>query len=196
MLIRYLYCTDPETNAYFKGLVSENQEEQAMPEQEILPFRRLSPEEVKPFENAVPLYNLEVAAGEFSSPQQVDDYEWVELPESFRPQAGHFVVRVVGDSMNKRIPNGAWCLFKANPGGSRNNKVILVEHRNIQDQDTGATYTVKLYTSEKQTAGDEWRHSKIILKPDTCMDGYRNFEFDTDIEGELHVIGEFVAVLG
>jgi DUF2075 family protein/DNA replication protein DnaC len=193
----YLYCTDPETNAYFKSLVLEKQEERVVIEQQrTLPFRRLSPEEVKPYENAVPLYDLEVAAGEFGNPQQVDECEWVELPDSFRPQKGHFVTRVVGESMNKRIPNGAWCLFKANPGGSRNNKVVLVQNRDIQDQDTGATYTVKLYSSEKNAAGDEWRHSKIVLKPDSYMDGYRNLEFDADYEGELHVIGEFVAVIG
>ena len=107
-----------------------------------------------------------------------------------------FLTRVVWESMNKRIPNGAWCLFKANPGGSRNAKVVLVQHRDIQDQDTGSTYTVKLYGSEKNAVGDEWRHSKIILKPDSYMDGYRNLEFDADFEGELHVIGEFVAVIG
>ena len=193
----YLYCTDPETNAYFKALVSEKQEkEQIIVERDALPFRRLSPEKVKPYENAVPLFDLEVAAGGFSNPQQVDEYEWVELPDSFRLQQGHFVTRVVGESMNKRIPNGAWCLFKANPGGSRNNKVVLVQHRDIQDQDTGATYTVKIYSSEKNAAGDEWRHHKIILKPDSYMDRYRNLEFDANFEGELHVIGEFVAVIG
>ena len=75
----------------------------------------LEVEDVIPYENSVPIYNLDIAAGQFSDEQQVEDYDWVELPDSFRPQKGHFVARVVGDSMNKRIPNGAWCLFKANP---------------------------------------------------------------------------------
>ena len=193
----YLYCTDSETNTYFKALTSEKQEEQrTAQEQQTLPFRKLLPEEVKPYENAVPLYDLEVAAGEFSNPQQVEECEWVELPDSFRPQNGHFVTRVVGESMNKRIPNGAWCLFKANPGGSRNNKIVLVQHRDIQDQDTGGTYTVKLYSSEKNSDGDDWRHTKIILKPDSYIYGYRNLVFDVESEGELHVVGEFVAVIG
>ncbi len=193
----YIYCTDPETNAYFKGLVSEiQQEEQLLQEEQILPFRKMSPEEVRPYENAVPLYDLEVAAGEFSEPQQVDECEWVELPDSFRLQKGHFVARVVGESMNKRIPNGSWCLFKANPGGSRNSKVVLVQHRDIQDQDTGAAYTVKLYSSEKTASGDEWQHAKIVLKPDSYTEGYRNLEFDEDLQQELRVIGEFVAVIG
>ena len=193
----YLYCTDPETNAYFKALASERlEEEQAVAEQQTFPFRRLSAEEVKPYENAVPLFNLQVAAGEFSNRQQVDECEWVELPDSFRPQQGHFVARVVGESMNKRIPNGSWCLFKANPGGSRNNKIVLVQHRDILDEETGGTYTVKLYGSEKKSDGDDWRHTKIVLKPDSHMSGYRNLIFDVETEDELHVIGEFVAVIG
>ncbi len=38
-----------------------------------------------------------------------------------------------------------------------------VQHQGIQDQDTGATFTVKLYSSEKVSDGDEWRHSRIVL---------------------------------
>ncbi len=98
--------------------------------------------------------------------------------------------------MNKRIPNGAWCLFKANPGGSRNNKVVIVQHRDIQDQDTGASYTVKLYSSEKVRDGDEWQHSRIVLRPDSNREGYDDLVFDDESAGELNVIGEFVAVIG
>ena len=39
----------------------------------ILPFRRLQPKEVKPFENCVPLYALKAAAGKFSDEQQNPD---------------------------------------------------------------------------------------------------------------------------
>ena len=81
--------------------------------------------------------------------QSVEEHDWVELPDSFRPQPGHFVTRVVGESMNRRIPNGSWCLFKANPGGTRQGKVVIVEHRDIQDPETGTSCTVKVYSSEK-----------------------------------------------
>jgi len=103
----------------------------------------------------VPIYQLEIAAGNFSEHQQVEDSDWVELPDSFRPQPGHFVARVVGESMNKRIPNGAWCLFKQDQGGSRNNKIVVVLHLDIQDVDTGASYAVKRYSSEKVQEVDE-----------------------------------------
>ena len=102
----------------------------------------------------------------------------------------------MGESMNRRIPDGAWCLFKAKPGGSRNNKVVIVQHRDIQDQDTGSSFTVKLYSSEKVSDGDGWRHSKIVLSPDSNLDGYGDLVFDDESAGELSVIGELVAVIG
>ncbi|VAW63806.1 ATP/GTP-binding protein [hydrothermal vent metagenome] len=144
----------------------------------------------------MPIYQLEIAAGNFSEHQQVEDSDWVELPDSFRPQPGHFVARVVGESMNKRIPNGAWCLFKQDQGGSRNNKIVVVQHRDIQDVDTGGSYTVKRYSSEKMQEGDEWLHSQIVLKPESYMDGYEDLVFENDEVGELRVVGEFVAVIG
>ena len=208
----YIYSTDPETNAYFSELAKSvayeqkkeapteavlvNQEEFQPVEYPGLKLKVLKHDEVKPFDNAVPIYNLKIAAGQFSGEQQVVEHDWVILPDSFRPQKGHFVTRVVGESMNKRIPNGAWCLFKENPGGSRNNKVVIVQHRDIQDQDTGTSCTVKLYYSEKITEGDEWRHSKIVLRPDSHIKGYEELTFDGDFIGELSVIGELIAVLG
>ena len=201
----YIYSTDPETNAYFaemaKAVVTEeSQEEQTEDSQSEqypgLTLKLIDIDEVKPFENSVPVYDLKIAAGQFGAEQQVDGFDWVELPDSFRPQKGHFITRVMGESMNRRIPNGSWCLFKANPGGSRNNTVVIVQHRDIQDQDTGSSLTVKVYRSEKISNGEEWQHSKIVLSPDSNVEGYENLEFGSESKGELSVIGEFVAVIG
>jgi DUF2075 family protein/phage repressor protein C with HTH and peptisase S24 domain len=208
----FVYSTDEETNAYFSKLSKSIVcgEEQGAQETETytegepslscaypgLQLRILKSEEIEPYKNSVPIFDLEIAAGEFSKEQAVADHDWVELPDSFRPQPGHFVSRVVGDSMNKRIPNGAWCLFKANPGGSRNNKVVVVQHQDIQDQDTGSSFTVKLYSSEKIQKNGSREHSRIILKPDSNLDGYEDLAFDSESSGALTVIGEFIAVIG
>ncbi len=99
--------------------------------------------------------------------------------------------------MNRRIPNGAWCLFKLDPVGTRQGKVVLVKHRDIQDPDTGAQYTVKVYESEKVTNDDgSWRHARIRLQPDTNAQGYEVMGFDGDAARELRVVAELVAVLG
>ncbi len=115
----------------------------------VRPFRVVPHPEVRPFENAVPVYDLKIAAGRFSGEQepgagvQGDEtahpelFEWAELPDYYRPRPGMFVAQVTGESMNRRIANGGWGLFQLNPQGSREGKVVLVQHREIQDGDLG-----------------------------------------------------------
>ncbi len=203
----YVYFVDEETRQFFanriisKPICDQISETAPAPEDKqeavILPFRRLQPEEVKPYENCVPLHDLKAAAGQFRDEQQVSDIDWVELPDIFRPRPGLFVIQVVGESMNRRIPNGAWCLFREDPGGTRQSKVVLVQHREISDTDTGGHYTVKVYESTKVALPDgTWRHASIILHPDTTSQGYEPIVLDESQSGELKVIGELVAVLG
>jgi uncharacterized protein len=223
----YIFCTDPETNAYFKEVIGTAQETGVDFEnvasilsnhdvqQEVassfpgLTLKIVNAKDVKPYQNSVPIYNLAIAAGQFSAsqivnevPQEgdlgaVEQYDWVELPDAFRPQPGLFVARVVGESMNRRIPNGSWCLFKQASGGTRQGKVVLVQHRDIDDIDTGGHYTIKVYESEKASHDDGgWQHKRIILKPDTTSSGYEPIILTGDKAGELTVIAEMVAVLG
>lgn len=203
----YVYFVDEETRQFFadrivKVAVCEHiPETVSVPEVNegavILPFRRLQPKEVRPFDNCVPLYDLKIAAGQFSDEQQYSDLDWVELPDVFRPRRDLFVIQVVGESMNRRIPNGSWCLFKKIPAGSRQGKVVLVSHREISDTDSGGHYTVKIYDSKKKMFEDDtWQHSSIILRPDTMANGYEPIVLDESQSEELMVLGEFVAVLG
>jgi hypothetical protein len=55
--------------------------------------------------------------------------------------------------MNKVIPNGSICLFRKYTGGTRNGKIVLVQHTSIQDYDFGSGYTVKEYHSKKAMMG-------------------------------------------
>ncbi len=203
----YVYFVDDETRQFFADRIVTMAVREHIPETAsvskvnegavILPFRRLQPKAVKPFENCVPLYDLKIAAGQFSDEQQNSDIDWVELPDVFRPRRDLFVIQVVGESMNRRIPNGSWCLFKKIPAGSRQGKVVLVSHREISDTDSGGHYTVKIYESKKKMFEDDtWQHSSIILRPDTMANGYEPIVLDESQSEELQVIGEFVAVLG
>ena len=221
----YIYCTDDETNAWFKQAMGrvELEYQETLPTahkatQEIqasndsqyegLTLRLLKSNEVQPYINAVPIYDLAIAAGMFSDTQlvnempqvgsstNIDQYQWVELPDSFRIQSKQFVARVVGESMNKRIPNGAWCLFSLNPVGSRQGKTILVQHRDIEDPDTGGHYTLKVYESEKlHHENDEWRHSRITLKPNSTDSSYKPIILQPESADDVKVIAEFVTVL-
>jgi len=203
----YVYFVDDETRQFFANRIATGPIYDQVPEaifapesiqeQILLPFRRLSEKEVRPFENSVPLYDLKAAAGQFSDEQQSSDIDWVELPDVFHPQQGLFVIQIIGESMNRRIPNGSWCLFKRNPAGSRQGKVVLVQHREISDDETGGHYTVKIYDSKKIIHEDgTWQHTSIILRPDTTATGYEPIVLDERQSEELQVIGEFVAVLG
>lgn len=205
----YLYCTDVETREWFArqvGRAGAQQADSGIPYPN-LPLRLLKPQEVRPFENAVPIVDLKVAAGAFSDVQTVDEFardggfisgdgDWAELPDTFRARPGLFVAQVVGQSMNRRIPDGAWCLFRFNPGGSRQGKIVIVQHRDIADPETGGHYTVKLYESEKGAALEgSWRHTRIWLKPVTNAPGYEAMAFEGEDAAELKVIAELVAVL-
>ncbi len=192
----YLFCTDSETRDYFIVLAQRHDTSLAVAP---VPYQGLdlpvvSFEEARPFETHVPVYDLRAAAGGFSEMQIMEDFDWVELPEHIRVSEGMFVLRVVGESMNRRIPNGSWCLFKANPGGTRNGKVVLVQHRDIEDPDHGGSYTVKLYFSEKIMDGDALVNRRITLKPDTNAFGYSPIVLDDD-EEDLLVVGEFLTVI-
>jgi hypothetical protein len=160
--------------------------------------------EAEPWVNCVPLVSLEVAAGKFSGEQQVEEPEldpastrWVALPDAFRPSKGLFVARVVGESMNRRIPNGSWCLFRANPKGTRQGKVVIASHRSIRDENWGSNYTIKVYESRKQRSGSgDWHHTSVTLSPDSTVPGFRPLAFEPQDAEELQIIAELVAVLG
>lgn len=215
----YVCFLDKDTERFFRtridgnvaeprleALLSEAAPGRAQPSE---PFHRLDLAEVKPFENCVPLYDLAVAAGAFSQGQDVDEvglgdedrrseeFTWVELPEAFRPRRGMFVARVVGESMNRRIPNGAWCLFGSAPKGSRNGRVVVAQHRDISDPETGGRYTVKVYESHKGAATDgSWHHDSIVLRPDTTATGFEPITLRIDDADELRIVAELIAVLG
>ena len=44
------------------------------------------------------------------------------------PENDYFACKIIGESMNRVIPNGSICLFKPYTGGSRNGKIVLVEN--------------------------------------------------------------------
>jgi SOS-response transcriptional repressor LexA len=159
------------------------------------PFRVLRYEDVKPYVNSVPLIDISAAAGNFSDLQIHSDFEWIELPFNIVPQKGHFVCKVVGESMNKRIPNNSFCLFRIDEGGSRNGKIVLVELYNKQDSESGSRFTVKEYHSKKSMDQNQWTHQSITLKPLSENSEYIDIELDDDELSNLKVVGIFECVL-
>ena len=56
--------------------------------------------------------------------------------------------------------------------------------------------TVKIYQSEKIAADEgEWRHGRIVLKPDSTDARYRPIILDPEDADNLQVVAELVDVL-
>ncbi|WP_241051773.1 DNA/RNA helicase domain-containing protein [Achromobacter xylosoxidans] len=152
---------------------------------------------LEPYVNAVPLYDLRAAAGGFSALQQVGHENWVAVPDDMPVGDNIFACHVVGESMNKVIPDGAISLFRSNPGGSRNGKIVLVECADTQDGDAGSRYTVKEYQSFKVRTEDGAENQKILLKPRSTNPALNPIELSKeDDEHRYRVVGEFLGVIG
>ena len=196
----FVYAADSETRDYFNAFIPSREEaepEKLTLETQIFDGLNLPIAERNMaglFERYVPVYDLSIAAGDFSEMQIAESEYWVELPDFMRASSDLFVSRVVGESMNRRIPNGAWCLFRANPGGTRQGKIVLVQHRSIEDPDHGGSFTIKLYQSEKVEDYGEFVNQRIVLKPQSNAFGYRDIVLEDELE-DLKVIGEFLSVL-
>ncbi|MBV2182115.1 MAG: DUF2075 domain-containing protein [Castellaniella sp.] len=184
----FVYACDDGLRSYLKRYVESYKSN-------VLAF----PEPVKPLEpyvNAVPLYDLQAAAGGFSAIQQVKHENWVLVPDGMPVGKNIFACHVVGESMNKVIPDGAVCLFRLNPGGSRNGKIVLVECADVQDGDAGSRYTVKEYQSFKMQTEDGTENLQIILKPRSTNLTLTAIEITKDDdEHRYQVVGEFLGVI-
>jgi len=149
----------------------------------------VAPLPVQPFRTHVPLYSLRAAAGGLGEEMESAAEDWLRVPDNVRPTPDLFAAHVVGRSMEPRIPDGSLNLFRFNPVGSRQNKILLIERFGVLDET--ARYTVKKYTSRKAYHGeDQWQHQQIRLEP-------LNPEFEAwDVEPDgFAVVAEWLRVI-
>jgi SOS-response transcriptional repressor LexA len=156
-------------------------------------YRQHVDSRTQPFRTHLPRYSLAVAAGKFLDNDPVSEEGWEEAPVGLRLHESMFVARIVGQSMEPRIPDGSLCVFRTGAGGgaiagSRQGKLVLVEYLGGGTNDR---YTVKRYFSEKKSDGSR-RNERVRLEP-------LNPEFDAwDLDPEedrFRVLAEFVQVL-
>jgi len=137
----------------------------------------------------LPLVTLRAAAGGLGDEMLSEVEDWVPAPDGLRLAPDLFIAHVEGRSMEPRIPDGSLNLFRLNPAGSRQGKILLVERFGVLDG--SARYTVKRYTSRKVASDEgEWRHEQIRLEP-------LNPEFDAwDVDPEgFAVVAEWLRVI-
>jgi len=185
----YVYVCDNDLRDYLSQYIPK-----AYQTYGVKNIEKLSLEEIRPFVDSIPLYSLKVAAGEFGSFQNPNELEWISIPEGYKASKDLFVCQVVGESMNKVIPNKSYCLFKKYQGGSRNGLICLVEHTDIQDEDFGSCYTIKEYHSKKIVTDEGWEHESITLRPISTDSSYQDIVLRKE-EGNFRVIGVFQSIL-
>lgn len=183
----FIYACNDDLREYLKQHISTFKKE--------ISFRILNFEDAKPYVNSVPLFDISAAAGNFSDLQIHSDFEWIELPFNVAVKKDYFVCKVIGESMDKKIPNGSYCLFRRDEGGSRNGKIVLVELYDKQDWESGLRFTVKEYHSKKIIDENQWSHQSITLKPLSNNSKYKAIELTGDKINRLNVVGIFECVL-
>lgn len=151
------------------------------------------------YRTALPLFPLKAAAGGFreNADLDVEPEAWVRPNTTRKLDSWMFVAQVVGHSMEPQIPDGAYCIFRFGVAGSRTGKILLVQHRDIYDPDTGGSYTVKEFNSDQvrnkaEDSGAE-RTGTIYLIPKNAA--YETIVLEDSDPEEFRVCAEFVEAL-
>jgi len=146
------------------------------------------------FDEYLPVYSLAAAAGKFGENMDVQEEGWLKVNIARKLNKKMFIAKVVGRSMEPLIPDNSYCIFSSDVVGSRQGKIVLVQHHSIHDSDTGGSYTVKKYTSKKKHKPDEtWEHEEIILLP--LNKTYEPITISSGEAGDFKVIAEFIDVI-
>ncbi len=141
------------------------------------------------FRTHLPRYSLRAAAGKFLENREISEDGWLEAPEDLRLSTDMFVAQIAGHSMEPRIPDGSLCVFRYGVAGSRQGRLVLAENLDTTGNDR---YAVKLYRSEKELSGDQWRHTRIRLE--SLNPEYPSWDLDPE-EDKYRILAEFVRVL-
>lgn len=140
----------------------------------------------------VPVYDLVAAAGSWGPDGVPSEIGWMKVPRQ-RLSQGMFAARVIGESMEPKIPSGSWCLFRPCPAGTRQNRLLLVQLNSFMDPIDGGRYTVKKYLSETEAIEDSWQHKSITLAP--LNPAFPPIPIHPDEADDMRIIGEFVSVI-
>jgi len=184
----YVYCEDKSLAEYIRQmLLSQKQEDLRAKIIDFLP-------EEEQYTTYLPVYSLKAACGYFGEGEEVSNLGWIWAEGIGRLNRNMFVVQATGHSMEPKIHDGEFCVFRSTPAGSRQGKIVLVQHNRCYDPDYGGAYSIKEYSSTKSF--DElgnWQHEKIELIPHNK--DYDPIIIDAEEAEDFRIIGEFVGIL-
>jgi len=140
----------------------------------------------------VPVYDLIAAASQWGPDGVPSETGWVKVRDE-KLSEGMFAAQVVGRSMEPKIADGSWCLFRPCPSGTRNGRLLLIQCQTHLDPEDGGRYTVKKYKSTQVASEYGWTHGTVELQP--LNPDYRPIRITGNDTADLRIIGEFVRVI-
>jgi SOS-response transcriptional repressor LexA len=183
----YVYFMDKDTERFIRSRTEK------MPHRELRLINGGKHRDLFPYENSLPLLNLRAAANAYYESldglfADESNFDWVYVEGGPFPK-DRFLIQVEGDSMEPRIPDGSLCLFRKDPGGSRNGKIVLCR---LGLSGGVPMAIVKRYKSFRKSSEDSLgKASKIVLS--SLNHKYEDIELK---EGdEIKIIGIFERVV-
>jgi hypothetical protein len=85
-------------------------------------------------------------------------------------------------------------LFRMNPAGTRDNKIVLMQLRDFHDPEHGGAYTVKRYLRVGRTGDSIELGGTIRLRPQSTDPRFAPIDVHED-ENQIRVIAEMLRVL-
>jgi hypothetical protein len=158
---------------------------------------QVDPRPADKYKTCVPLLDLHAVAGAFVEGEEVEPEIWCGVPPGRVLRPGMFVTQMVGHAMEPQIPDGAYCLFERQHderAHALQGRIVLAQHRDIYDPETGGNYTIRRYAQEQRSGASRSRPTRSVrLLP--LHPAYTPIMLDNVLTGERHVIATFLTIL-
>jgi hypothetical protein len=160
-------------------------------------LQQVEPRPAEHYKTCVPLLGLHTVARAFVEGEEVEPEVWCAVPPGRALRPGMFVMQMVGHAMEPQIPDGAYCLFERQHdvrAHALQGRIVLAQHRDIYDPETGGNYTIRRYAQEQRSGRSRSRPTRSIrLLP--LHPAYAPIILDNVPTSERHVIATFLTVL-
>ena len=150
----------------------------------------ITPEPGQRPDHAVPVYDLSAVAGPLVGDARIPQtIAWVDA-DLARGKGEMFIAQIAGTSMEPKIADGAWCLFRQPASTPFLGKVLLLQMSDGTPDASG--YQVKRVGALSLVDEDS---TMVRVRLDSFNPAVAPIEVTADGESELLAIGEFVRVI-
>lgn len=170
------------------------------------PFRAVPPSELRPWDNALPLFDdladaadrleeaLDDGGLDLETLASSADAVWVASDGRTLPAPGLFLAPIPGEALSRRLPAGAWAIFRAAPRRVERGQIVLVRHPEIRDSDLGGDVTLRIYELAEES-DDGFVRRRVLLKSASTDPSYPPIVLEDVEEGTFQVLARLIEVL-